>query len=466
MKILFASRYVDPLNPRANQNIVRQARVLQEEFGIDLEILTWPQGNRNGYSDLWGGPVPDEVPTKTPLKVRRGGLSYSVISLPALWDEMAGGNVISENAWTNAVEYGEKLLAALKPDVFHLHHRFGFWWLLESAHRLGIPTVYTNYDWGIACLRSILVNNSGDLCDGVVSPAKCAACIKMGRTKLFGKLNERISETYLGEKILIQLEESSLTGRKFRTLGAVSKSAKLRSATNYSRVIRVMEKLGHCVTPSPFGAKFFQQFGIADENLTVMPWYHDPITVTPAHSLCAEPFTITFIGRVSPDKGVHLILEALEKLNEISPVLLRVAGADESEYCSRLQAKYSQFVGKHRVEWRGWSPIDELLRTTDVTIISSTWMDNTPLTFIEAMAYKVPVIAVAIPTITSMISKHVAYLAENNSIESLSAAIKSAALDQELIRSREIKFPKILTPYEYSERLVSIYERLIANRVH
>ena len=103
MKVLFASRFVDPINPRANRNIVRQARVLQDEFGMDLEILTWPQGNRGAYSDLWGGPVPDQVPTIAPLKVQREGLSYSVILAPASWNELAGGNVISEKAWEAAV---------------------------------------------------------------------------------------------------------------------------------------------------------------------------------------------------------------------------------------------------------------------------------------------------------------------------------------------------------------------------
>jgi glycosyltransferase involved in cell wall biosynthesis len=455
MRVLFASRYVDPIDPRANHNIVNQARVLQDEFGIDLEILTWPT------NDLWSGPLPDRKPTLAPLKVQREGLNYSVILGLASWDEVACGNVISEQAWEAAVGYGIRLLATQKPDIFHLHHRFGFWWLLESAQRLGIPTVYSNYDWGMACLRTILVNGAGDLCDGVVKPEKCAECIKRGRTRLAGRLNEALAETWVGQKILTLLDHSAVTGEKFRNLGAVSKPALQRTMINQQRVKTVVQGLGHCVTPSEFGKRFYQQFGIAEQKVTVLPWAHNTVAVEPSRSSSAETFTITFIGRVSLEKGVHLIFEALERLSDIPAVLLRVAGADESEYSAQLQAKYPQFVGIHRVEWQGWSPIDALLRTTDVTIIPSTWMDNTPLTLIEAMAYRVPVIATNIPTINALLKQGVGYLAEYNSVESLSSAIKAAVSDQELIRLRKTVFPTILTRHEYGAELCRIYAGLL-----
>jgi hypothetical protein len=74
MRVLFSSRYVDPIDPRANRNILRQAHVLQDTFGIDLEILTWP------HNDLWSGPLPDQVPTLAPLKEARRSFIFSNIS--------------------------------------------------------------------------------------------------------------------------------------------------------------------------------------------------------------------------------------------------------------------------------------------------------------------------------------------------------------------------------------------------
>jgi glycosyltransferase involved in cell wall biosynthesis len=455
MKVIFASRYVDPINPKANRNIVSQARILTEDFGIDLEILTWPT------NDLWGGVLPDKIPTTEPLMVKRNGLNYSVILAPLSWNEIAGGNIMSDQAWESAVVYGMNLLAAKKPDIFHLHHRFGFWWLLESAQRLGIPTVYSNYDWGIACLRTVLVNEIGKLCDGLVNPTKCAACIKKGRKGLAGRANEALAETWVGQKILTSIDQSTMLGPKFRALGAVSKPAIMRTEMHQQRVRSVFKGLGHCITPSKFGKHFFQQFGITDKKITVLPWPHEKVTTRLSRFSCSDPFTITFIGRVSPDKGVHLIFEALEQLGDIPSVLLRVAGADESEYSLKLKAKYPELVGIHRVEWQGWSPIDQLLRTTDVTVIPSTWMDNTPLTLIEALAYQVPVIATDIPTITDLLTKGTGYLAEYNSVDSLSLAIRMAVSDKELIRSGSLNFKKIQAPTEYGKEILNIYSKLL-----
>jgi len=458
MKILFASRYVDPIDSRASRVIIPQARVLQDKFGVDLTILTWP------YQDCWTGALPDQVPTLAPLEVQREGLTYSVILGPASWNEVAGGNVISEKAWEAAVGYGMNLLAAQKPDIFHLHHRCGFWWLLESAQRLGIPTVYSNYDWGMACLRTNMVNSDGGLCDGVVTPEKCAECIQNGRTRMAGRFNEALAETWVGEKILTLIDRSSVIGEKFRAFGAVSKPALWRTTTNQKRVVSIIEKLGHCVTPSEFGKRFFRQFGIAEQKVTVLPWFHDPVDVKTHRSLSDRPFTITYIGRVAPDKGVHLIFEALERLYDIPAVLLYMAGANDAGYCTRLKEKYGSSAGKHQVVWQAWSvdwsAIVALLRTTDVIVIPSTCMDNTPTTLIEAMAYRVPAIATAIPTISELLKKGVGYLFEYNSVESLSRAIKAAVSDQELIRARRTVFPKILTVHEYGAELLRIYDNI------
>ena len=460
MKILFASRYVDPVDSRANRIIVQQARGLQDEFDVDLEILTWP------HRDHWTGPVATQIPTHDPLRMERDGLSYVVIAGHNNWNELAGGNCISDRDWEAAITYGMQLLKKLNPDVFHLHHRFGFWWLLAAAQRLGIPTVYTNYDWGMACLRTVLVNGDGNLCDGIVTPEKCAACIKKGRKRVLAKFNEMLAETRFGEKILTGLSESSVTGDKFRSIGAVRQSALQRTTTHLNRVSSTVRGLSHLITPSEFGKQFFKQFGISEMNVKVMPWFHDIAEVSQTQSLINKPFTLTFVGRVSPEKGVHLIFEALERLDDIPNVLLRVASANDSAYCKSLKDRYGSNVGKHQVSWQewtqSWSPIVELLRTTDVTVIPSTCMDNTPLSLIESMAYQVPVIATSIPTITGLKDiDGVGYFAEFNSVESLSMAIRNAVLSQDLIRSHKCKFPKIPTAREYGAELLDIYSSII-----
>lgn len=452
LKVLMVSRYVDPSPIGSNRNVFLQARSLQDDFGIDIEILTWP------LNDHWTGPVPDRIAQVPALKLVRDGLMYHVFEAPLEWNEIAGGNVISDAAWEAAVAYGMRLLQSLKPDIVHLQHRHGLWWLLDSAQRLGIPTVYTNHDWGMACMRTVLVMGDGALCDSQVAVDKCARCIVSGRG-FVGRANEILVQSSTGQQLVAALERTPM-GRTLRQLGIVRHSAQQRTAMNYARSARVLSKLSHCFSPSEFGRRFFTRLGAHPDRVTVMPWYHDPVVINKTLQ-ADQPFTITYIGRVSPEKGVHLIFAALQEVRGGQPIHLRVAGANDSTYCKALKEKYSDRVGIHSVQWLGWSAVGPLFNSTDVTIIPSVWIDNTPLSLIEALSYRVPVIGTRIPPIEELVTDNEnAFLSDYLSVESLADAISRAVAKRGLIRAGALHFPQMMTLNEYMALVFNIYQKI------
>lgn len=454
-KILFVSRYVEPYPIGGNRNVFLQAKSLQDDFGVNVEILTWP------LNDLWMGPLPDGYAQIPALKVVREGLKYHVFTAPAEWNEVAGGNAIDEQAWEDAVVYGIKLLQDIDPAIVHLQHRHGLWWLLDSAQRLGIPTVYSNHDWGLACMRTVLVMGNGVLCDGRVAIDKCSNCIVIGRG-LAGRLNEAIVRTQIGRKFIALLDRI-LLGRVLDKRGVVRHPVWVRASMNYTRATRLLSNLKYCFTPSEFGQQFFEQLGVKKAQIKVLPWYHDPVSINKEVKV-DQPFTISYVGRVSPEKGVHLIFSALELLNDLPPILLRITGADDSPYCRSLREKYPNNLGNHIVEWLGWSMVEPIFNTTDVAIIPSVWIDNTPLSLIEALSYRVPVVATRIPPIEDLvIDNHNAFLAEYKSIDSLADAIRRAVFKKKEIRTNSIYFPPVLSLKEYMSVVVNEYKKIIEN---
>lgn len=447
--VLFISRYVDPNPIGGNKNVFLQAKSLQDDFGIDVEILTWP------LNDHWTGPMPKRIAQVPALKVVREGLTYHVIDAPLEWNESAGGNVISEAAWESAVAYGMQLLQSIKPSIVHLQHRHGFWWLLDSAQRLGIPTAYTNHDWGMACMRTVLVMGNNALCDGKVAVDKCARCVVSGRG-FVGRANEILVQSNIGQQFVSLLERSPMR-LALRRRGIVRHSAQQRAAMSYARATRVISKLSHCFTPSEFGRQFFTRLGIHPGRVTVLPWYHDPVVIKKTLQ-ADQPFTMTYIGRISPEKGVHLIFAALEDVQSVQPIQLRIAGANDSPYSKALKEKYPERVGIHTVQWLGWSAVEPLFNSTDVTIIPSVWIDNTPLSLIEAMSYRVPVIATRIPPIEELITEgENAFFANYMSVKSLAVAIRRAVDKKEIIRAGAIYFPPIMTLKTYMASVFNIY---------
>jgi len=446
------SRYVEPHPIGSNRNVFLQAKSLQDDFGVDVEILTWP------LNDLWTGPLPDQLAQIPALKVDREGLTYHVFAAPLEWNEIAGGNVISDVSWEAAVAYGMRLLQSLKPDIVHLQHRHGLWWLIDSAQLLGIPAVYTNHDWGMACMRTILVMGDNSLCDGQVAVDKCSKCIVNGRG-FIGRVNETLVRTIAGQQLVSLLERTPLR-QILRQCGIVRHSAQQRATINYSRATRVLSKLHHCFTASEFGRLFFMQLGVHTDRVTVMPWYHDPVNINKILQ-ADHPFTMTYIGRISPEKGVHLIFAALEKVRDIQPIQLRIAGANDSFYCQSLQAEYPERVGIHAVQWMGWSKVESILNSTDVTIIPSVWIDNTPLSLIEALSYRVPVVATRIPPIENLVTNDQnAFLADYLSVESLTDAIRRAESKKAIIRADALDFPSVMTLNAYMSSVVNIYHKI------
>lgn len=454
MKILFVSRYVDPAPIGSNKNVFLQARGLKEKLNIDVSILTWP------HHDLWKGPLPKsslQVPTTS---CERSGITYHVIAAPELWNEMASGDSLEEATWEAAVTYGMKLLVQLAPDIVHLQHRHGLWWILDSAQRLGIKTVYSNHDWGMACLRTVLVKGDQTLCDAVVEVDKCARCVKSGRGRL-GALNEQVVSSEVGVSLFTALKNFGLGGALKRR-SIVTRAAAVRVSDHLKRVERIVSNLSHCITPSNFGKNFFSQFGLEKNNISVLPWYYD-VSVQESDAIqLAQPFTITYVGRLSPEKGVHLVFDALKELNDIDPITFRIAGAVDSEYAKNLKEKYRSSIGKHAIEWLGWMTVDGLYQTTDVSIVPSLWMDNTPLSLMESLAHRVPVIATRVAPIAEfLIENSTGFMAEFGSVSSMSDAIRRAYLMKTTIRNKQITFPDIMTLNQYLTKVNAIYRSLM-----
>jgi len=452
MRVLFASRYVDPEPRGSNSNVYRQAVTLNKHLaGVEVEVLAWPM------NDDWHGLVPSGTCQHPPIRSVRGGLTYHVFTAPMRWN--VNQSVPDNGSWEAAVDYGCSVLNHLRPDILHLQHRHGLWWILESAQRLGMPTVYSNHDWGLACMRTTLVMGSGHLCDGEVVPSKCADCVTSGRGKR-GRLNEAIVNHIVGQYVMMTLARSPIADAMARR-GIVTESTSARATNNYTRASRVISRLSHCFTPSRFGMDFFARLGCPRERISVLPWYHTGATRR-APLPRRTPFTISYVGRLSHEKGLHVVFAALERLRATESLTLRIAGEVNSAYGRDLMTRYPDKLGTHRVQWLGWVRPDAVYHDTDLVIIPSVWMDNTPLVLIEALANEVPVIATRIPPIEELVvDGESGFLADFGSVESLAQAIARALAHKAAIRSGTVAFPAQRSLDQYVSEVQRVYASVL-----
>ena len=102
----------------------------------------------------------------------------------------------------------------------------------------------------------------------------------------------------------------------------------------------------------------------------------------------------TFVGNFGKHKGVPTLLEALPCMADKSGIRLNLVG--EGEQLPEYRRIISALGLEARVEF--WGKIDhtkteKVYRETDVFILPSVWPENQPVTIMEAMSARIPVIA-------------------------------------------------------------------------
>ena len=173
--------------------------------------------------------------------------------------------------------------------------------------------------------------------------------------------------------------------------------------------------------------------------------YRGPLTTLSLHGLdpdlwpvrsalppgADQPFTVGFVGRLVPEKGVDLLLAALASLPP--RIRLVVVGTGPAEQSLRNQARACGLAA--RVSWLGVRPAEAIpacMRSFDVLALPSRerpgWSEQFGRVLIEAMACGVPVIGAATGEIPQVIGDAgVIVLPEDPA--SLAAAIRCLAND-------------------------------------
>lgn len=115
-----------------------------------------------------------------------------------------------------------------------------------------------------------------------------------------------------------------------------------------------------------------------------------PVSIAPKSGERAEPArllgdrpTFGYVGRVTVDKGPHLLLDAAQTCG--ARVVL--GGPIDSEYARSLRATYGQDV-----EWLGWCEPEEVFSRVDALVVPSLWPEPFGRVAKEAAIYGLPVI--------------------------------------------------------------------------
>ena len=145
----------------------------------------------------------------------------------------------------------------------------------------------------------------------------------------------------------------------------------------------------HC--PTKFLEEKLQAGGISSKSWKRIPWGVDTKVFHPGKG--AEPGRILFTGQVTEHKGLHVLIEAVGKLQALEPYIplsLTIAGPLlDLEYKNRLDALIEKLGLNGLVVFAGPVPranLPELYRDHSIYVFPSIWEEPMGIGILEAMA--------------------------------------------------------------------------------
>ncbi len=147
----------------------------------------------------------------------------------------------------------------------------------------------------------------------------------------------------------------------------------------------------------------------------------------------SDPAVITFAGRITPEKGLAVLIEALGAVRGSGPIELRIAGVVEHDGywsdCQRVQLAAIAANPNLRVTYLGhlhYSATDELFRQSDIVTVPSQWPEPLGAVALEAMSAGAAVVASYIGGLdTAIVDSRNGLLIDPPNVTAWSAAIES-----------------------------------------
>ncbi|MEW6235578.1 MAG: glycosyltransferase [Candidatus Omnitrophota bacterium] len=146
------------------------------------------------------------------------------------------------------------------------------------------------------------------------------------------------------------------------------------------------------IAPSPFLRQKFIEYGLPPDKIEFSDYGIASEAYAAEPRVPQIPIRFLYVGTIVEHKGLHVLIDAFNRLPLASAILDVYGNLDEfTGYVKRIQAA----VAHPGIRLRGRAEnrdIPRILSNSDVLVIPSIWFENSPITIHEAFLARVPVI--------------------------------------------------------------------------
>ncbi len=354
------------------------------------------------------------------------------------------------------------VLKSERPDVVHFHELAGSNGItlrhVTEAKKLGIKLVFTFHLAGYTCKTGTLVYKENEICNGKILLNKCSTCYLQskgyGGIKNFlvplshALFSSGINTQGWNNKIGTGLATVSLIAQQKKNVQAlVSTCDKLIVLTDWYRKILELnavnsEKMVHIPQALPLPSVALKEAGGYQKN---------------------NVLKIIFVGRIHPLKGVHLLVEAVLKLNSEKVSLDIYGQSAEGEYEARLKQRTA---GAGNIHWKGKLAQADVVPTMQqygLLCLCSTFSEMSPLVIQEAFAAGIPVLASGVyGNAEQIIPNKNGWLFQFKNADDLQHKIQNLIDDASLMENAKLNIKPVRNFNEVAYEQMEVYKKISA----
>jgi glycosyltransferase involved in cell wall biosynthesis len=364
-----------------------------------------------------------------------------------------------------------KLVDQIDPDVIHLHPlQLGLEsYLVEALNNAGRKVVMTFHSSTTTCARGDLIYMGETVCDGQIIQERCTKCLYHWKS-----VPKPVSAT---------LSQLPLSWYR-RAHNGLSNSSSLRKLRSFASIPLTIEERKKAWVRTTANSRAI---------VAVCDWVRDTIirngvspekVVSSRHGLRLSGeqngnqhigvARFGYLGRISPEKGIGVLLEALQGMPEelkfefefCSSSFSAVARRPEEAHLINAIHQLQRSDARVRV-LEGVS--DEELRNViakwDAIIVPSLWLESGPQVVYEAFAVHTPVIGSRLGGIAELVSDgETGLLCAPGDVGQLRSLMVRSAENPQVLRELRSNIAPVRTTSQVAGDMVEMYERIIGTR--
>lgn len=344
--------------------------------------------------------------------------SDEIAQLPA-WRRLG---LAASATWSRtAVSDIERIIAADRPDVLHLHNPYPLISpaVIRVAQAADVPVVHTVHNYRLVCVRGTYFRE-GQVCTDCAGrlfpvPAVQHGCYRDSRPQSVAM--------------------------------AVALTAHRQTWRRVDRYLALTNGIAQHLVDS----------GIPPDRVVVRP------NTVPDRGPSSSPGSgVLFVGRLSEEKGVRVLLEAWTRLPEGSVGRLTIAGDGPDQGFVAAAATRSD------VEYIGRVDHAEVLRRMSgagLVVVPSIWPDVFPRVVVEALASARPVVATDIGGFPEILSSMEGVLVPPGDADALAGALsRTYAARAEMGQVARALYERRFSPEVVMRQLLDTYESVAQER--